>query len=206
MSGLQLDAVTTDSHSIKAGKFRAAWKVGHESCDLIQIFRVITAPQNCSLEQKLASVQFIAFDNFFKVAFVYACLLLWNTKAISQISIKNFITYVKHSQIHFQTGTLNVRGKREEELEQKQSSRQQSYLTLLTCKNCEKSSRIRVGIRVWEEGHHRQFFQAFVKAITDLPNGIDYVEKYLLWLQHVILRIPSGILVMDSLSHREKSY
>ena len=147
----ELDVVTNNSHLIQARKFRLAWKVGHESCDLIQIFCVITAPQNCPLEQKLASVQFIVVDNFFKVSFVYACLLLWNTKAISQISIKNFITYVKHSQVHFRTGTLNVRGKREEELEQKQSSRQQSYLTLLTCKNCEKSSRIRVGKRVWAE-------------------------------------------------------
>ena len=59
-----------------------------------------------SIKQKFISVQFILFDNLFKVALVYACLLLWNTNVVSWISIKNFITYPKHSQIHFLTDTL----------------------------------------------------------------------------------------------------
>ena len=36
-----------------------------------------------------------------KVALVNACLLLWNTNAIFQISIPNFVTYPKHSKIIF---------------------------------------------------------------------------------------------------------
>ena len=35
-----------------------------------------------------------------------ACLLLWNRNVFSWISIKNSITYPKHSQIHFITATL----------------------------------------------------------------------------------------------------
>ena len=54
-------------------------------------------------------VLFIVFDNFFKVALVYACLLLWNTNVISQISIKNLITYPMRSQIHILTDTLYLR-------------------------------------------------------------------------------------------------
>ena len=40
--------------------------------------------------------------------YVYACLLLWSTNAISRISIKNSFTYPKHIQIHFLMGTLIV--------------------------------------------------------------------------------------------------
>ena len=106
MPDLQLIDITTDSHLTHAGKFRATQIVGHESCGLNQICLVTFAWQNCSLEQKLISVWFIVFDNFFKVAFVIACLLLWNTNDISQIIIKNFITYAKHRHIHYLTGTL----------------------------------------------------------------------------------------------------
>ena len=44
---------------------------------------------------------FIAFDNFFKETLFYAYLLLWNTNAISLISIENSIRFPKHNQIHF---------------------------------------------------------------------------------------------------------
>ena len=56
------------------------------------------------LEHCLSFILIIVFDNFFKVALVYAFFLLWNTNVIDKISIKNFITYQKHSQIHFITG------------------------------------------------------------------------------------------------------
>ena len=52
---------------------------------------------------------YLFFDNFFlksPMSMNIACLLLWNTKAISRIGIKNYITYPKYSQIHFLTGTL----------------------------------------------------------------------------------------------------
>ena len=62
--------------------------------------------QNRSLESKQTSVLFIVFDTFFKVTLDYACLLLWNTNDISQISIKNSITNPKPSQTQFLTGTL----------------------------------------------------------------------------------------------------
>ena len=43
MPGLQLDAATTDSHLIQAWKFRAAHRVGPESCSLNQIRSVTSA-------------------------------------------------------------------------------------------------------------------------------------------------------------------
>ena len=72
----------------------------------LKLEAVTTLPRNRSLEQKVISALFIVFENFFKITLVYACLLLWNTNDISRISINNFITYPKHSQIHFLTGTL----------------------------------------------------------------------------------------------------
>ena len=99
----------TRSDLIHDGKFLATWMVRHESCSLNWIYPVNITPQNCSLEQKLTSVQFIVFDNFFKVAFVNACLLLWNMNGISRISIKNSITYPNQSQIHFLTGNPIVK-------------------------------------------------------------------------------------------------
>ena len=80
-----------------------------DTCPLsltLWIFCFIDKEQNLSLEQKLTFIRFIVVDNFFKVALVYACVLLWNTNVISQISIENFIKYPKHSQIHFLTDTL----------------------------------------------------------------------------------------------------
>ena len=76
---------------------RAAWV---ESAPITSLTRI------CYLEQKLTFVLFIFSDKFFKVTLEYACLLLWNTNAISRISIKNSMTYPKHSQIHFLTGNL----------------------------------------------------------------------------------------------------
>ena len=106
MPGLQLDAVATDSHVIQDSKFHAAWMVGPNSCGLNWISPVNTAVQNRLLKQKWTSILFIVFDNFIKVTPCSACLLIWNMKAIFRISIKNSITYPKHSQIHFLVGTL----------------------------------------------------------------------------------------------------
>ena len=50
MPGLQLNAATTDSQLIQAGKFRAAW---------------IVRPENRSLELKLPAAPFIFFDKSF---------------------------------------------------------------------------------------------------------------------------------------------
>ena len=50
-------------------------------------------------DRNVTRVIFLSFDNFFQVTLIYACLLLRNTKANSQISIINFITYPKRSQI-----------------------------------------------------------------------------------------------------------
>ena len=66
----------------------------------------IDEKQNRLLNHKLTYILFVCFNNFFKVAHVNACLILWNTNVISFISIKNFITYLKHRQILFLTGTL----------------------------------------------------------------------------------------------------
>ena len=55
------------NHRTMARKFRAAWIVGPESCGLNPTCPITTAPQNSSIEQKLTYVQFIFFDNFFKV-------------------------------------------------------------------------------------------------------------------------------------------
>ena len=70
-----------------------------------------------SLELKKTFVQFIAFDNFFKVPLVNACLLLWNMISIYRISIKNSNTYPKHRQIHFLRRTLTLDKKRSLSLE-----------------------------------------------------------------------------------------
>ena len=86
----------TRSDLIHDGKFLATWMVRHESCSLNWIYPVTITPQNCSIEQKLTSVQFIVFDNFFKVAFANACLLLWN-EIISAI----FKHCVKVGMLHF---------------------------------------------------------------------------------------------------------
>ena len=64
------------------------------------VSRTITS-QNYSSKQKLISVIFIVFDNFFKVALVYVSLLWWNINAILKISIENFMEYPKHSKIQF---------------------------------------------------------------------------------------------------------
>ena len=69
MSKLQLDAVTTLKQLIQVGKFRSAWSVRHESYGLNQICLVYTAPT----EHKQTFVRVISYDNFFKVALVYAC-------------------------------------------------------------------------------------------------------------------------------------
>ena len=58
---------------------RAAWV---ESAPITSLTRI------CYLEQKLTFVLFIFSDKFFKVTLEYACLLLWNTNAISRISKK----------------------------------------------------------------------------------------------------------------------
>ena len=86
----------TRSDLIHDGNFLVTWIVRHESFSLNQIYPVTTAQRNCSLEQKLTSVQFIVFDNFFKVAFANACLLLWN-EIISAI----FKHCVKVGMLHF---------------------------------------------------------------------------------------------------------
>ena len=91
---LQHDNLNTDACLIQA------WIVGYDPCNLNRICSVSTTLWNCSLDQNLTYVQVIFFDNFFKVAPVYACLLLWITNAISQICIINTTTYPKHSQVH----------------------------------------------------------------------------------------------------------
>ena len=82
------------------------WTIHARLLLTMQLFCFIDKERNHSLKQKLTSVLFIVFDNFFKVTLFYASLLLWNTNAICRISIKNYITYPKHSQIHFLTDTL----------------------------------------------------------------------------------------------------
>ena len=77
-----------------------------DSCCLNWISPITTAPQNHSFEHKLTFLLFFVFDNFFIVTLAYACLLLWKTNVISQISIKNFIRYPKHSRIHFLIAVL----------------------------------------------------------------------------------------------------
>ena len=72
----------------------------------LKLEAVTTSPRNRSLEQKVISALFIVFENFFKITLVYACLLLWNTNAISRISIKNSITHPKNSHRHLLTGIL----------------------------------------------------------------------------------------------------
>ena len=66
---------------------------------------------------------------------------------------------------------VDVRGKREEVGKAASGRRQQqSYLTLLTCKNSEKSSRIRVGIRL-----RRSIIGSFSRLLLKplhLPNGV----------------------------------
>ena len=70
------------------------------SCDLNSWAWIVRPESNSShnqcttnrlLEQKLTSVLFIVFDNFFKVTLLYLYLLLWNTNVIFRISIINFI-------------------------------------------------------------------------------------------------------------------
>ena len=108
MPGLQSDAITTDSHLNQAGKIPATKIVGHVSYYMNQICQQNSTPRKHSLDKKLTAIQFIFSVNFFKVTPADACLILWNTNAISWISIKNFITYPKHSQIHFLTDTLGM--------------------------------------------------------------------------------------------------
>ena len=92
---------------IEAHDFMPDVKVGRFMLVVMTIrrFCFIDKNWNHSLELKLTSVIFIVFDNFFKLTIFYVCLLLWNTNAISRISITNSIIYPKHNQIHFHTGT-----------------------------------------------------------------------------------------------------
>ena len=99
-------------------KSKQAQRQGLVSCDLngwawivrpeSNLPRNHFTTQNRSLEQKQMFVLFIVFDNFFKVTLVYLYLLLWNTNVIVRNSIKDSITYPKHSQIHFRTDDKKI--------------------------------------------------------------------------------------------------
>ena len=64
----------------------------------------------------LTSILFIFFDNFFKVAFVYACLLLWNTNAIFPKQHQKLYHISKAQLSTFSYGHPNIlsKGKRSE--------------------------------------------------------------------------------------------
>ena len=103
---------TPQNHPLKS-KLRSVlhtwskgWTIHAHLLLTTQLFCFIDKERNRSLKQKLTSVLFIVFDNFFKVNLFYTSLLLWNMNAICWISSKKFITYPKHSQIPFLTDTL----------------------------------------------------------------------------------------------------
>ena len=96
---------TLKTQSCLGTRLHARSKVARFIPVTIWVFCFIDKEWNHSLEQKLTFIRIYLLWQFLSSHPCLGLLLLWNTNAFFQISIKNSITYPKHSQSNFLTGT-----------------------------------------------------------------------------------------------------